>query len=128
MTIELKLLVWSAALAFVQMLLAVVGAMLQLGLPALLGNRDNLPKLSGWAGRAMRAHYNMLENLVLFAALVFAAQLAGRTNAMTALGAGIFFYSRLGYAFAYILGIRYLRTLLWTLSVIGLGVIFVQLL
>jgi uncharacterized MAPEG superfamily protein len=91
MTIELKLLIWSVALAFAQMLVAVAGATLEVGLPLLLGNRENLPKLTGWAGRAGRAHYDMLENLTLFASLVIVAQLAGRTNSTTAYGAEIFF-------------------------------------
>ena len=67
---ELMLLVWAVVLAFVQMLVAVSGATLQVGLPALAGNREALAPFSGWAGRAQRAHRNMLESLVLFAALV----------------------------------------------------------
>ena len=54
MTPELSLLVWAVALAFAQMLVAVSGATLQVGLPSLAGNRDNLPALTGWAGRARR--------------------------------------------------------------------------
>jgi uncharacterized MAPEG superfamily protein len=127
MTIELKLLIWSVALAFAQMLLAVVGGILQVGLPKLLGNRENMPVLTVWAGRACRAHQNMIENLALFVPLVLAVQLAGRNNAVTAHGAEIFFYARLAYAFVYFLGIRYLRTLVWTISVIGLIMIFSQL-
>jgi uncharacterized MAPEG superfamily protein len=86
MTIELKLLVWSAALAVIQMLIAVTGAFLQVGLPRLAGNRENMPELPGWAGRAEGAHFNMLKNLVLFAILVLAAQVAGRLNPTTAMG------------------------------------------
>jgi uncharacterized MAPEG superfamily protein len=127
MTIELKLLIWSVALAFAQMLIAVGGATLDVGLPTLMGNRENLPKLTGWTGRAGRAHYNMLEHLALFAPLVIVAQLAGRTNSMTAYGAEVFFWARLVYAFVYVIGIPYLRTLVWTISIIGLIMIFSQL-
>jgi len=67
---ELTLLVWSVALAFAQMLIAASAATLQVGLPMLAGNRDSMPPLTGWAGRAERAHLNMLESLVLFAALI----------------------------------------------------------
>ena len=63
MTIELKLLVWSTALALIQMLIAVVAAMAQVGLIPFVGNRENLPAFEGWAGRAQRAHRNMLESL-----------------------------------------------------------------
>src|SRR5207244_12294912 len=89
---ELMLLVWAVVLTFVQMLLAVMGATLQVGLPALAGNREALAPCTGWAGRAARAHHNMLENLVLFAALVLVALLAGRTNSTTLLGAQLLFW------------------------------------
>src|SRR3954470_14817864 len=88
---ELMLLVWAVLLAFAQMLVAVGGATLQVGLPALAGNREGLVPCTGWAGRAARAHHNMLENLVLFAALVLVAAVAGRANGATLLGAQIFF-------------------------------------
>jgi len=128
MPIELKLLVWSVALTLVQMVIAVVGAMLLVGLPALAGNRDNLPAIGGWAGRAQRAHRNMLESLLLFVALVLVAQVAGKLNAMTALGAQLFFWSRLAYAGVYLAGIPWLRTGVWAVSVVGLLLIFIQLL
>ena len=124
---ELTLLVWSVVLAFAQALIAVQGAMMQVGLPALAGNREGMPEITGWAGRAVRAHRNLLENLVLFAVLVLAAVAAGRTNAMTLLGAQIFFWARLIYAGVYIAGVPWLRTGVWTVSVIGLILIFLQL-
>lgn len=127
MTIELKLLVWSVALAFAQMLLAVVGATQQVGIEELAGNREFTPKLMGWAERARKGHLNMLENLALFAPLVLVAQMTGRTNATTALGAEIFFLARLIYVFVFAFGVPYLRTLVWTVSVIGLILIFSQL-
>jgi len=127
MTIELKLLVWSAALAFIQMLIAVTGAFLQVGLPTLAGNRDKMPPMPGWAGRAERAHLNMLQNLVLFAILVLAAQVAGKLNPTTALGAQLFFWARVAYAVIYLAGWPWIRTAVWGLSVIGLLLIFFQL-
>ena len=124
---ELTLLVCAIVLAFAQLLAGVIGAMQQVGLPALLGNREGLPEITGWAGRAQRAHRNMVENLVLFAALVLVAVAAGRTNAMTLLGAQIFVWARLAYAIIYVLGLPLLRTLSWFVSVIGMAMIVVQL-
>jgi uncharacterized MAPEG superfamily protein len=69
----------------------------------------------------------MLENLVLFAALVLIAVAAGKTNSSTVLGAQIFFWARLAYALVYLAGIPWLRTLTWLVSVIGLAIIFCQL-
>ena len=125
---ELAFVVWAVVLTFVQMLLAVSGATSQVGLPALAGNREGLAPCTGWAGRAARAHHNMLENLVLFAALVLVAAVAGRTNSVTLLGAQLFFWARLAYAVVYVAGIPWLRTALWLVSVIGLALIFSQLL
>jgi uncharacterized MAPEG superfamily protein len=127
MSPEMKFLLWSVALAFIQMLVAVSGATLQVGLPRLAGNRDGLPELTGWAGRAQRAHWNMLENLPLFIALVLIAEIARRTNAMTLLGAELFFWGRVAHGIIYVAGLPWLRTLAWTVSVIGLILIFLQL-
>lgn len=124
---ELSLLVWSVALAFVQVLIAVQGAVMQVGLPTLAGNREGLPDPTGWAGRAQRGQRNMIENLVLFAALVLVAVAAGKTNNMTLLGAQIFFWGRVAYTAVYIAGIPWLRTGVWFVSVIGMILIFAQL-
>lgn len=128
MDTELYLLAWSVALAFAQMLVAAQGAMMQVGLPALISNREGLPEIRGWAGRALRAHRNMVENLVLFAPLVIIAVLSYKTNSTTLLGAHLFFWARLAYAFVYVAGIIWVRTLLWLVSVIGMILIFSQLL
>jgi uncharacterized MAPEG superfamily protein len=127
MSIELKLLIWSAVLAFAQMLVAVTGAFLQVGLPTLAGNRENMPVMPGWVGRAERAHYNMLENLLLFAILVLAAQVTSKLNGTTAMGAQLFFWARLAYALIYVGGLPWIRTGAWAVSVIGLLLIFFQL-
>ena len=109
------------------MLMAVTGAFLQVGLPRLAGNRENMPELPGWAGRAEGAHFNMLKNLVLFAILVLAAQVAGRLNPTTAMGAQLFFWARVAYAVIYLAGWPWIRTAAWAVSVVGLLLIFFQL-
>jgi uncharacterized MAPEG superfamily protein len=127
MRVELYLLVWSVALTFAQCLIAVVGAMQQVGLPTLAGNREGLPAITGWAGRAERAHRNMLQSLVLFTALVLAAQVTSKLDATTALGAQLFFWARLAYAAVYIIGLPWIRTGVWAISVLGLVLIFIRL-
>jgi uncharacterized MAPEG superfamily protein len=120
-------LVWSVALAVVQMLVAVTGAFNQVGLMKLVGNREGMPEITGWAGRAERAHVNMLRNLVLFASLILVAMATGKVNESVILGAQIFFWARIAYAIIYVAGIIWLRTLSWVISVIGLILIFAQL-
>ena len=128
MTPELKLLVWSTALAVAQMLLALFAAISQVGLVPLVGNREALPTLEGWTGRAQRAYRNMLESLIFFAALILVAQIAGKTSATTAFGAQLFFWARLAYAPVYVIGIPWLRTAIWGVSFVGLVQILLQLL
>jgi len=125
---ELMLLVWAVALTLVQMLIAASGAASQVGVMPLFGNREGMPVLTGWAGRAYRAHHNMLENLALFAALVLVAVVAQKTNDKTLLGAQLFFWARLAYAVIYVAGIPFLRTAAWLVSIVGLVLIFLQLL
>jgi uncharacterized MAPEG superfamily protein len=127
MTTELTLLVWAVALTFIQVLVSVAGATLQVGLPRLVGNREGLAELTGWAGRAQRAHWNMIENLPLFAALVLVAHAGGISSSMTVLGAQLFLWARLAYAVIYVAGIPWLRTAAWAVSVVGLLLIFLQL-
>ena len=124
---ELTLLVWAAALALVQAVIAAQGAFMQVGLGTLAGNREGMAEIKGWGGRAARAHRNMLENLVLFAILVLVAVVAGKTNAMTLLGAQIFLYARVAYAAVYVAGLPWVRTAVWGVSVVGLVMIFIQL-
>ena len=125
---ELTILVWAVALAFVQVLIAVEGARQQVGLMALVGNREHFPELTGWAGRADRAQRNMIHNLVLFAALVLAAVAAGRTDNLTLVGAQLFLWARVAYAIVYLIGLQWLRTGVWAVSVLGMILIFSQLL
>jgi uncharacterized MAPEG superfamily protein len=127
MSLDLKYLLFSVLLTFVQVLIAAAAANQTVGLNTLAGNRDDLPVFMGFAGRARRAHLNMVENMVLFTALVLVAAVAGKANAMTAMGALIFFWARLAYAVIYLLGIPWLRTLAWFVSVIGMVIIAWQL-
>jgi uncharacterized MAPEG superfamily protein len=124
---DLTLLVCAAALTLIQALIAAFGVTSQVGLPAAIGNRDTLPPITGWAGRAARAHRNMLESFVIFTALVLVAQVAGRANATTALGSDLFLWARVIYVPVYLIGIPWVRSGVWTVSVIGLVLIFTQL-
>ena len=74
------------------------------------------PVEAEWAQRAKRAHANAVENLVVFTALIAAAQLAGVGNATTAFAAALYFWARLGHFLALTFGIPYARTLIWTVS------------
>jgi len=95
-------------------------------LPGMLlafGNRENMPEPSALAGRAERTARNTLDNFVLFAALALAAHAAGATGQRVETGAEIFFWARVIYIPIYIIGLPYLRTAVWAISIVGLGMI-----
>jgi uncharacterized MAPEG superfamily protein len=127
MTPDLRILIWVVALTFIQVVIAALAAQGQIGLPALAGNREGLRQLDGFAGRAQRAHRNMLENLPLFIALVLIAQIAGKADATTLLGAQLFFWGRVAHWLIYLAGIPWLRTAAWAVSVAGMLMIFIRL-
>jgi uncharacterized MAPEG superfamily protein len=127
MSLDLKYLLFSVLLTFVQVLIAAASTTQHVGLSVAAGNREGLGELTGFTGRARRAHLNMVENMVLFTALVLVATVAQKTNATTAMGALIFFWARLVYAVIYLLGIAWLRTIAWVVSVIGMIMIALQL-
>src|SRR5262249_32692219 len=93
-----------------------------------LGNREEDFRFPAWAGRAERAHRNLVENLAPFAILVLVAQLTGRANASTALGPGLFFWGRGLHALAYRAGAIDLRTATFIVAIIGEIMILRQLL
>jgi uncharacterized MAPEG superfamily protein len=90
------------------------------GLKIAFGNRDDLPEASPFVGRAERAARNMVENLVLFAALLTAAAWVHVPDAELASPCAIFVYARLLYAPLYWVGVKYLRTAVWTVSIVAL--------
>jgi uncharacterized MAPEG superfamily protein len=121
MTMELQVLGWSIVLGLVHVVIAASLSTQQRGLKWNASNREGEPKpLSGAAGRATRASLNFLETFVFFAAAALAVVLAKQNTAHTALGAEIYFWARVVYLPVYLAGVPYLRTLVWTASLIGL--------
>lgn len=98
------------------------------GIDWAFGNRDRSLDVAPWVGRAVRAHQNLTENIGPFAMLVVVAHLAGKVNAVTALGAGIFFYARVAHVLIYTLGLTHLRTLAFLAGLAGELLIASQLL
>jgi uncharacterized MAPEG superfamily protein len=126
MSFELKLLIWSVALTILQMAVAFLAATLEFGLPDMPGGGDKLPPHS-FAGRAQRASQNMLESLVPFAALVLATEVTNRANASSDLGAEVFFAARFIYAAVAMVGLPWLRTAIWCVSIAALLLMLTQL-
>lgn len=115
-------LVASAALAWTMVVVAALARTRGLslrGLSRAVGNRDDLSEPSAFAARADRAAKNMVENLALFGAVLLAATMAAVPASDLAAPAAIFVTGRIAYAFLYWGGIKYVRTLAWVVSLVG---------
>jgi uncharacterized MAPEG superfamily protein len=73
-----------------------------------------------WGKRADRTYLNAVETLAPFAVLVILAHLAGKTNAMTAFWAMSFFWLRVAHALVYLLGVPFIRTVVFVLGYVTL--------
>jgi uncharacterized MAPEG superfamily protein len=115
-----------AALSF---LMALAGSMIRArgwtpaGMKIAFGNRDNLPEATPLAARADRASKNMLENMVMFVAVLCAVHFAGKSGERITLGANLFLWARVAYWPMYLAGITYVRTLCWAVAVAGMALI-----
>ncbi len=127
MTTELWMLAWSAALCALLWIPYIVSRVLTWGIVDTVGYPQDPPALPGWAQRSQRAHGNMVENLAPFAAVVLIAHMAGANNAMTAFGAILFFWARVGHAIVFIAGIPWLRTLAFVAGWVGIILVFLAL-
>jgi len=102
--------------------IAVWGLMDAVGYPA-------SPKpQSPWAQRLIKAHYNAIENLAVFAALVLVAHAAGISNAAIATCAMVYFWARVVHALAYTFGIPWVRTLAFAVGFFAQAVVAWQIL
>lgn len=126
MSIELKMLGWSVCLGLIYLTVAASLATQQRGLKWNAGNREGeLKPLTGVAARAYRANRNFLETFPFFAAAVLAVVLQGSNNTHAAMGTELYFWARLVYLPVYLIGIPYLRTLVWFVSIWGLLMLIV---
>ncbi|MCB1435203.1 MAG: MAPEG family protein, partial [Alphaproteobacteria bacterium] len=82
--------------------------------------------LPGWAARAKKAHYNAIENLAPFAAVVLVAHLAQAANGTTAVWAVIYFWARVVHYVGYTAGVPFVRTICFAIGWLAIMIIFLQ--
>jgi uncharacterized MAPEG superfamily protein len=111
--LELSVLLWLA-----HVLCQAVTGRTEFGDAYLLGPRDEEKAAKGLAcGRARRALANYVENLVPFIALDLALIATQHTGG---LGATIWIIGRVIYLPIYLMGVAYVRTAAWGISIVGL--------
>jgi uncharacterized MAPEG superfamily protein len=118
---ELAVLTWGCILAFVHILAAAQVKTRQYGTKWNMGARDGeLPPLNPLAGRLARAQANFLETFPVLIAGIIIVSGRNLTDSTTALGAWLWLGGRVAYLPLYALGIPYLRTLAWVVSIVGI--------
>ena len=126
MTTDLTMLAWTAGFTGLMWLPYIGAHIMNVGLlPALTYAADDTPP-PDWARRAKKAHYNAIENLALFAVLVFIAHLAGAANEATAAAAVTYFWARLAHFFLYVAKVPFARTITFTIGWLAMVCIFWQ--
>ena len=92
-----------------------------------MGARDEiLPPPGAIAGRLDRALENFKETFPLFLGAVFVATASGRLGHLSLLGAHLYFWARLVYLPLYAFGVPVVRTLVWMVSAVGIGMILIS--
>lgn len=126
MTTDLHMLAWVAGFTLLLWIPYILARLGTYGLVPTLAYRSDKEPLPLWAERAKRAHYNAIENLAPFAALVLTAQLTGTANSATASACVVYFWARVAHYFVALTTIPFLRTLAFAISWAAMIVIFLQ--
>jgi len=115
------MLAWGCVLALVHIVGTAQVRTRQYGTKWNMGARDEeLPPPRPIVGRMARAEANFFETFPLMIAAVLIVSAAGLTNENTALGAMLWLAARVVYLPLYALGVPYLRTLVWAVSLAGI--------
>jgi uncharacterized MAPEG superfamily protein len=125
MTTDLRYLAFTAILTAALWIPYIICQVATNGLLAPANYLDPKPRpVPLWGKRADRAYLNAVESFAPFAALVLVAHVSGKANAMTAFWATSFFWLRLAHAVVFLLGIPFVRTLIFTLGFVAVAGIF----
>jgi uncharacterized MAPEG superfamily protein len=118
MTVELKYLAFVTVLTGLMWVPYILNEIMVRGVVDAVGYPDNPKPLAAWARRMKAAHYNAVENLVVFAALVLTAHAAGISRPAIAASAIAYFWARVVHFAAYTFAVPWVRTLAF---VVGVG-------
>ena len=126
MTTDLYMLALAAGITILMWLPYILAHIVNVGPVAALTYKADDEPLPLWAARAKKAHYNAIENLVPFGALVVVAHIAGAANEATAAAAVVYFWARLAHYGLYVAGVPFGRTLTFATGWLAMACIFWQ--
>lgn len=124
MAVELKILALGALLLVIYIFTATRFKTAQYGRKWNMGARDEaLPPPSPVTGRTMRAQANFEETFPIAVVALLGVVLANRMSHLTALGGWIWLGARVAYLPIYAAGIPVVRTIVFLISMVGLGMV-----
>lgn len=128
MTTELTYLALTLILALVQVFLPAGARTVEFGSKWNAGARDTTPAATRpLTGRLERAQANLYETLPLFIGAVLIAHVSGAESPLTLWGTALYFWARVVYVPLYALGVPYVRSLVWLVSLAGLVMVLASL-
>ena len=127
MTSDLWALLAALLLASVQLSIASILTLRQLGGTWVAGPRDTPREVSGVSGRFVRAQRNLLEILPQFAAALFLVHAAGAVGPLSTIGAWLFVVARIAYVPAYAYAPSGVRPIFWLAAWLGIVIIVMDL-
>ena len=129
MTPETSVFMLTVVIGFVHILVSDVIQTRIHGIREMVGARDSFrPADNVYLGRARRANDNFRETAPWALGLLIMVQVAGVAGTATATGAWLYLVARVLYLPLYLFGVPWLRTLAWTVSLVGIAMMLVPLL
>jgi uncharacterized MAPEG superfamily protein len=116
-TVELTYLVYVAVFTGLMWVPYILNLIAVRGLSDAVGYPAEPKPIAAWAQRLKAAHYNAIENLVVFATLILVAHVTGANGAATATCAMVYFWARIVHALAYTFAVSWVRTLAFAVGV-----------
>ncbi len=124
MPVEITILALGAVLLFIHIFVATRFKTAQYGRKWNTSARDEaLPEPNPVAGRLMRAQANFQETFPIAIVALMGVVIAGKTSQWSAFGGWIWLGARVVYLPLYWAGIPVVRTIVWSIALVGLAMV-----
>lgn len=114
MSVELKYLALVSVFTALIWIPYVLNRIVAWGVLEAVSYPENPKPVAPWAARMKAAHYNAIENLAVFAALVLVANAIGVKSEATAMACVVYFWARVAHLLACTFAIPWVRTVAFT--------------
>ena len=120
MGIELQSVVWTTVI--LAALIGFQGGLVPVyqGLAWGLGNRDEVREKTDLQLRTARTVANHIEGMMVFVPLALIVAMSDLSSTVTIWGTGLYLLGRALFAPLYLIGVPYLRSVVWGISLVGI--------